>query len=421
MAKASAHITLTYVIDIVATYRYYLLQSSTLAKPSVPTTNPPSSAWDDVEPSYTSGSTNSLYYVDLTVFSDDTFSYTPVSLSTAYEAAKEAYNKAANAQTTANNAQADIDNLEIGGRNLLPNSDVEVTKEVGVTQAEFIQYADLAPIFEEYGLIEYTLSFDIKSLDTTNSSVMAVYCQNGSATKHQIGYHYVNVTTEYERRSITFTPSIQNETETKSLLAFFGTYNTGNIPCVKNVKLEKGNRATDWTPAPEDVEERINDGDADVQVSVTEQLTQLVQDTEGIIMKKLESYVKDSDLGSIKESISAELQVKADQISAIITQINDDKTATGQRLEALENFFQKYFIIDENGLTIRSTDSSSTLQLDNDKGIVFSKDSAIQSKMWGDNFYTGNIFVEVTKQARFGGLAAVPRSERKLTWMEVGN
>ena len=107
--KASAQITLNSVVDIEATYRYYLLQSSTLSKPSKPTTNPPDDAWDDSEPTYTSGSTNSLYYVDLTVFSDGNFQYSEVSLSTAYEAAKEAYNKAQNAQDTADEASSKID------------------------------------------------------------------------------------------------------------------------------------------------------------------------------------------------------------------------------------------------------------------------------------------------------------------------
>lgn len=105
MAKASAQITLHYVIDIKASYRYYLLQGSTLAKPSKPTAYPPSSAWDDTEPTYVEGSTNSLYVVDCTVFCNGTFIYSEVSLSTSYEAAKLAYNKAQNAENVANNAE----------------------------------------------------------------------------------------------------------------------------------------------------------------------------------------------------------------------------------------------------------------------------------------------------------------------------
>lgn len=107
--KASAQITLNYIVDIEATYRYYLLQSSTLTAPSKPTTFPPSSEWDDTEPSYTSESTNSLYFVDCTVFCDDTFQYSEVSLSSSYEAAKEAYNKASDAQTRITNAETLIE------------------------------------------------------------------------------------------------------------------------------------------------------------------------------------------------------------------------------------------------------------------------------------------------------------------------
>lgn len=107
--KASAHITLSIERDIQAYYRYYLLQSSTLVAPSKPTTNPPSSSWDDTEPTYTSGSTNSLYFVDLTVFTDGDWSYSDVSLSSSYEAAKEAYNKAVAAGETADDAQMAAD------------------------------------------------------------------------------------------------------------------------------------------------------------------------------------------------------------------------------------------------------------------------------------------------------------------------
>lgn len=112
--KASAQITISKVIDIYACYRYYKLQSSTLTKPSKPTTNPPS-GWSDTEPAYVSGSTNTLYFVDCNVYSDKSFSFSEVSKSSSYEAAKDAWNKANNAQNT-------VDNLEIGGRNLLRNS-----------------------------------------------------------------------------------------------------------------------------------------------------------------------------------------------------------------------------------------------------------------------------------------------------------
>ena len=91
--KASAIITLSHLVDIVSITRYYKLQSSTAAAPSKPTANPPS-GWSKTEPTYTAGSTNTLYFVDCTVFSNATFAFSDVSKSSSYEAAKEAYNKA---------------------------------------------------------------------------------------------------------------------------------------------------------------------------------------------------------------------------------------------------------------------------------------------------------------------------------------
>ena len=102
--KASATITLSFMVDVKATYRYYKLQSSTESAPSIPTSATPT-GWTDTEPTYTEGSTNTLYIVDKTVFTNDTFLYSAVSKSTSYEAAKAAYNKAVNAQNSANSAK----------------------------------------------------------------------------------------------------------------------------------------------------------------------------------------------------------------------------------------------------------------------------------------------------------------------------
>ena len=97
--KARASITISRIVDISSVTRYYKLQSSTTIVPSKPTTNPPS-GWTTTEPSYSSGSTDTLYFVDCTVMTNGTFSYSAVSKSSSYEAAKEAYNKAANCETS---------------------------------------------------------------------------------------------------------------------------------------------------------------------------------------------------------------------------------------------------------------------------------------------------------------------------------
>lgn len=116
--KASAAITVSIERDIQGTWRFYRIASSS-STPSAPTTaqgqafvssGTVPSGWSKVEPAYDGTSTNSLYTVDLTAFTDGTVVWTEVSKSSSYEAAKQAYNEAQNAKKTATNYMTDLSN-----------------------------------------------------------------------------------------------------------------------------------------------------------------------------------------------------------------------------------------------------------------------------------------------------------------------
>ena len=88
---------------------YYLKQASNLAAPAKPTANPPASPWTTTEPTYTEGSTDTVYTTMLTVWGDASYQYGDVQKSAAFEAAKQAFNKAASAATVAANLRTAID------------------------------------------------------------------------------------------------------------------------------------------------------------------------------------------------------------------------------------------------------------------------------------------------------------------------
>ncbi len=122
--KASATITVATVAAIQSVTRYYLLQASTATAPAQPSESPPGGSWVTTEPAFSSSSTNTLYTTELTVFTDGTFAYADVSVSSSYEAAKAAYNQAIAAGQTASDAAtaaavAQQRIGEIGGRNLV--------------------------------------------------------------------------------------------------------------------------------------------------------------------------------------------------------------------------------------------------------------------------------------------------------------
>ena len=125
--KASAIITLSHLVDIVSTTRYYKLQSSTAAAPSKPTANP-TSGWSKTEPTYTAGSTNTLYFVDCTVFSNATFAFSDVSKSSSYEAAKEAYNKAQAAEKATETVKQELTDYKVDARKDMDSITASVTE-----------------------------------------------------------------------------------------------------------------------------------------------------------------------------------------------------------------------------------------------------------------------------------------------------
>ena len=273
--KARAEITLSSIRDVQSVTRYYLLQSSTSAVPSKPTTNPPGGDWVTSEPTYTSGSTNSLYFVDLTVFSDGTFAYSDVSLSSSYEAAKVAYNKAENAEDIAGNANDKIDNLQIGGRNLLLNSE-HFAPGTGIFSGSNSNLYTSAAALDGEGAYNASGSKYVKvtfpnliagkqyvfSCEVARQSggvATPVYITIGSNNPINVGTAQAATWRSF---STIFTAS---ESTTYALVQVYTAASSGSSGWVghfRRFKLERGTVTTDWTPAPEDIEADISAANA---------------------------------------------------------------------------------------------------------------------------------------------------------------
>lgn len=103
---------------------------------------------------------------------------------------------------------------------------------------EFMQYVDLGPLIDQYGLRPYEVSFDLKSADITNRSTIVIYFQNGSTARYAGLYQWLDVGVEYKRYSVVFTPTQNNMSVQASWLAFYGVYGTGNRPIVKNLEFK---------------------------------------------------------------------------------------------------------------------------------------------------------------------------------------
>lgn len=151
-------------------------------------------------------------------------------------------------------ARADIDNLEIGGRNLLIGSE----KGVVNTNADTSSWADIKlQVYNGKTLVGLEFRFGV----TAGEHIEYTYTSQYSGDRINVGdnggaYDAVEtfLVSEY-KEGVVYTFSCDVIDDRPNVV---GGY------VLKNIKIEKGNKATDWTPAPEDVDAGI----ANVQTGV---------------------------------------------------------------------------------------------------------------------------------------------------------
>lgn len=367
--KAKAEITISRIIDVENVIRYYLLQSSSIAAPSKPTANPPGGSWSTTEPTYNSGATNSLYFTDLTIMSNGTYSYSAVSKSSSYEAAKEAWNKANNAQdgvgrltTRVESAETSIsknneeialrakktevteaiNNIDIGGRNLARKTSNEWGRWYSpLNKNNCVEVISLIyPGPRSVGDV-FMLSFDIdvKKFTGSGDGPFALYLQGDVDGSWGYGNPFTNynfatkaLAGDYTEH-VSYICKIANTYQAKAVcfqLLYRCDYSDGTGKFrIRNLKVEKGNKATDWTPAPEDYYTKT-ETDASIQV-LSDKISQQVSTTDklGTRLSKVE---QDSSSWSVTLETANAAKNTADNAnktasSAVSTASNAQKTA----------------------------------------------------------------------------------------------
>ena len=165
----------------------------------------------------------------------------------------------------------EVDNINIGGRNLILGTGTaegwsqytsfnketrEFTKSSTSTSESYIYGGNTFSL--EHGQT-YTLSFWAKQNGNLKTASNDVYILPRTFNTTGIAYNpkIENITTEYKKYVFTFIPN-PNATSLADCQIRFdndGSVADGTeaILYIKDVKLEKGNKATDWTPAPEDM------------------------------------------------------------------------------------------------------------------------------------------------------------------------
>ena len=254
-------------------------------------------------------------------------------ISTANSASSVAGSASANASSaveTANTAKSAVDNLEVGGRNLLvlntsinkanqicdlthPNNDKNIIDLIRTSSGDSFSAFNFDYVVQNG---EHTLSFEARNLSNTNVALHSImFRENGGDWRSYVNKD-ITTTGNWEKYFFIFNSELSTSRQSQLILRPSST-GYEHIQ-YRNIKLEKGNKATDWTPAPEDTQNQIDT----ISTTVTAQGTSLKA-----VQGQIEAKVWQSDIntatGEINTQIS-EIQTHVGNISLTVAEVQAD-------------------------------------------------------------------------------------------------
>lgn len=239
----------------------------------------------------------------------------------------------------------EVENIQVGGRNLLVKTNQGKTKWAnayanGSYSCESVNWNGINAVkmscatpttswrmFMFNGLLEnfdklepsaiYTLSYDVignvnvgfSNLWDSDATHSIMALAQETVIKKTYGFHYIV--------NITLKDALN---KSKQLVYFKNNLKAEESVIIANLKLEKGNKATDWTPAPEDVDSDIstakNEAVASANKTLTEEITKvnsnITSTAESITSTVKKTYETIDNVNKVRTSVT-EAETKAQQ------------------------------------------------------------------------------------------------------------
>ena len=216
--------------------------------------------------------------------------------------------------------------IVVGGRNLISNSKdlTKWTKESGISvtqEAEWFKVLNTAHDSSRWGIY-----IDIP-VEPSTTYTLSVYCKNGNKAPYvgggpmpksglSFGYNTGVSNAENGTKYIN-TLTTGSSHDTWRIYLCINPSATGQYVYFKLPKLELGNKATDWTPAPEDQEQNVNDKISASEKTTEENYKALIDQTARDISAIVQNVQKETSANSTTISeMSTNFKVTADGLSA---------------------------------------------------------------------------------------------------------
>lgn len=294
-----------------------------------------------------------------------------------------------------------IDEIQIGGRNYILDSKLILLQgsdnQNKNCSAVVDDYVKIVPINNgnvyNTGVktsstreknVEYTISFEILSPD--NIGFYWYPSEYYSKAKY--------IPANQDWQSISFTYIQTGDNDSSACLFGFRDLIAEHEYRYRNLKLEKGNKATDWTPAPEDTAatiDDINDQLAGMDNIITNTQTNFEQKIDSItatVQQTQQAQIEyENQLVDIRKDISSEIQQVADGINITIEELYTQFGDLGDVTETIRTFFK----VTSDGLAIaQDGNPTSTLMGYDHFAILVNEEEVV--KVFQDSIDAPNAF-----------------------------
>lgn len=257
-----------------------------------------------------------------------------------------------------------VDEIEVGGRNLARNTSSEWCNWI-IPTANYKNFAGtISYIYPGDKNINdiFTVSFDIevKKFTAGDSGNFTIYLQGAVDGSWSIGnpfpkYNFTakSLSGDYTEH-VSYVCKITSQNIANASKFEFGyrcNYSDGTGKFrIKNLKVEKGNKPTDWTPAPEDTQSQINNIS-----EITTSHTTSISTMQGQI----------SSLISEDTTIKGNYDTLVSKYNSTVETVNGMKTTIGEHTSSINNVSSKITTIEANLSGITTRVSASEEKFDN--------------------------------------------------------
>lgn len=270
-----------------------------------------------------------------------------------------------------------VSKMRIGGRNyVLDSMDPQVSTETLVGSYE---------LSEDWEVGEtYTLSFEA----TKTAGTFAAYRDNGYA----VILDNLAINADTGRYEYTFTcPAAYagEPAQAANVLTIHNLPASAAHNCtVQLVKLEKSNTSSDWTPAPEDNTQFVNE-------TISNATTNILQTAENVTISILQGYTTTTDLESYKEEVQNLFKANSDGFQLEFNQLEERINDVGNEIVERNQFIR----LEQGNIIIGKSDSPIQAKFTND-ALEFKYNDQTVAKFTNEVLEVRNIAVQ--NQIRFG-------------------